>query len=137
MPTQKFKKHEIQSIVDDLAALEPTESADEVGKIQAIRQLEPALRAALRKGYSLAQIVQRLNEQHHLETSVHAVRAYLGPRYAERRTPSRQPSRDSATSTTPSGGAGFKPDSDLKRRQREKEQAMGGRFVPPPDIMDI
>ena len=110
MPSRKFKKHEIQSIADDLCALEPAESVDEVGKIQAIRQLEPALRAALGKGYSLTQIVQYLNEQHHLQTSVHAIRAYLGPRYAERRTKPRHLSSSSPVAPSKPGSFTTRPD---------------------------
>jgi hypothetical protein len=86
--------------------------------------LEPAIRTARENGYTWDQIVQHLNEKHGLDTTVAAVRNYLGPRYEARKgkaqdktTPAlpvsstSNHSRLSASQTAP-GGFRIRPDSD-------------------------
>lgn len=75
--SETFKTLEIQKIAAELEALPPPDSPTEVGKIKAIRLLEPAIRAARAKGHTLAKVVEWLNERHGLNTSPNAVRNYL------------------------------------------------------------
>ena len=82
LPAETFQTDQIRAIAADLAALPPPDLPATVGKIQAIRLLEPAIRGALAKGYKWADVVRFLNERHGLNTSVDAVRSYLAGRAA-------------------------------------------------------
>ena len=83
--SETFATLDIQKIAAELAALPPPDAPTAVGKIRAIRLLEPAIRGALAKGHTLAKVVEWLNERHGLNTSAHAVRNYLARRGARGR----------------------------------------------------
>jgi hypothetical protein len=117
-PAETFPTDQIRAIADDLAALPPPDLPATVGKIQAIRLLEPAIRGALAKGYKWADVVRFLNERHGLNTSVDAVRSYLAGRAARGKgkapagaTASLPPARGATPSAPlPPGAFGRRPD---------------------------
>lgn len=139
MAKKTFKPETIQNMADDLASLPPTQTAKDVGKIQTIRQLEPAIRTARENGYTWEQIIRRLNEQHGLDTTVTAVRNYLGPRYEGRGKSkahdkiNRQPidPTSPALPATASRDAGVKPESRPSTTTARKRASDRGAFYSP------